>query len=51
MWLFSFPPPIGLAKVMGLGIGTGWVLVGRARMWGLLWSGGVIVVEIIVWSF
>ncbi len=30
--LFSFPPSIGLAKVVGLGIGTGWVLVGRARM-------------------
>ncbi len=48
MLLLSFPPTIGLAKVVGLGIETGWVLVGRARMWGLLWSGGVIVVEVIV---
>ncbi len=29
--LFSFPPPIGLAEVVGLGIGTGWVVVGRAH--------------------
>ena len=49
MLLFSFSPIIGLAKVVGLGIEIGMVVVGRARMWSLLWSKGVGVVEVIVW--
>jgi len=44
--LLSFPPTIGLARIVGLGIEIGWVLVGRARMRCLLWSVGVGVVEI-----
>ena len=50
MLLLSFPPTIGLATVVGLEIEIGCVLVGRARMWSWLWSEGVIVAEVIVWS-
>ncbi len=49
MLLLKFAPTTGLAKVVGLGIEIGLVVVGRARMWSLLWSKGVGVVEAIVW--
>ena len=50
MLLLSFPPNIGLAWVVGLGIEIGWEVVGRVRMWCLLWSVGVGVVEVcILW--
>ena len=49
--LLSFPPTIGLSRVVGLGIEIGWVLVGQARMWCLLWSVRVGVVEVCTWWF
>ena len=49
--LLSFPPITGLARVLGLGIEIGRVVVGRVHMWGFLWSVGVGVVEVYIWWF
>jgi len=49
MLLLTFPPTIGLAGVVGLGIGIGWILVGQVRMWCLLLNVGVVVEGVCVW--
>ena len=46
MLLLAFSPTIALARVMGLGIGIGWIVVGRDHLWCLLWSVGVGIVEL-----
>ena len=48
MFLLSFPPTIGLARVVGLRIEIGWIVVGRVRMWCLLLSVMVCVVGVFV---
>ena len=47
--LLTLSPTIGLAGVVGMGIGIGWVLVGQVRMWCLLWNVGVVVEGVGVW--
>ena len=51
MLLLLFSPTIVLARVVGLEIEIGWVLVGRVRMRYLLWVEGVGVVGVCVWWF
>ena len=49
--LLSFPPTIGLVRVVGLGIEIGWVEVGRVHMWCLLCNVGMGVAEVCIWWF